>query len=431
MPDFLHNITAVLHSHNPLLQVGIFLLLGFLGGMAANSIGFPRVSGYIVTGMFLSPSVSGLFREELIRDELSIITDIALGIIAFSIGGSLVIKQIKKLYGSILWINVSESTGAFLVTTLLISVAAPFIMNGNSQFSFWQHLFPMALIIGAICAATAPAAVLAIVHEYRAKGPLTTTLLSVVALDDAMAIVFYSFAIALAQSLMTHSALSWQAMLYMPLSSIFMAMLVGIVPAILMKLIAFSIKRQEAMLGVVVGFIFLITGLANNLGASPLIANMVFGFFLVNFIKHAHDIFSVVEMTEEMIFSLFFTLAGAHLNIGLLTSSGWLLIGLITLGRFAGKFYGTRLGGCISGAPLAVRKYLGLALLPTAGVTVGLVLLTRNVLGSSPVVDMMVNAVLGSVIVNELVSPPLVKHALVSSGEAGAPEKNRKWEPLI
>lgn len=417
MTEFFNALLAVFQNHDPLLQVGILLLLGFLGGAAANRIGFPRVSGYIVTGMLLSPSVSGFFREELIRDELSIITDIALGIIAFSIGGSLVVKHLKKLYNSILWINFTQAIGAFLITTLLISMAAPYILNGAANFSFWQAIFPMALIIGAISAATAPAAVLAIVHEYRAKGPLTTTLLSVVALDDATAIVLYSFSLALAQSLMTQSDLSWQTMVYTPAYSILTAIFIGIIPALLMKWIAISVKRRETMLGVVVGFIFLITGLANNLDASPLIANMVFGFFVVNFIKHAHDLFSVVEMTEEMIFSLFFTLAGAHLNIGALTSGGWLLIGLIVMGRFTGKLYGTRLGACIAKAPTVVRRYLGLALLPKAGVTVGLVLLAKNSFGSSPLADIMVNAVLGSVIVNELIAPPLVKYALVRAGE--------------
>lgn len=417
MTELFNALSALFQNHDPLLQVGMLLLLGFLGGAAANRIGFPRVSGYIVTGMLLSPSVSGFFREELIRDELSIITDIALGIIAFSIGGSLVVKHLKKLYGSILWINFTQATGAFLATTVLISMAAPYILNGSANFSFWQAIFPMALIIGAISAATAPAAVLAIVHEYRAKGPLTTTLLSVVALDDATAIVFYSFAIALAQSLMTHSDLSWQAMVYTPAYSILLSIVIGTIPAIFMKWIALSVKRQEAMLGVILGFIFLITGLANNLDASPLIANMVFGFIVVNFLKHAHDLFSVLEMTDEMIFSLFFTLAGAHLNIGALKSGGWLLIGLIIFGRFAGKLYGTRLGGSISHAPDVIRRYLGFALLPKAGVTVGLVLLAKNSFGSSPLADIMVNAVLGSVIVNELIAPPLVKYALVRAGE--------------
>lgn len=418
MTELLNTLSAVFHNNDPLLQVGMLLLFGFLGGMAAKQVGFPRVSGYIITGMLLSPSLSGFFKEELIREDLSIITDIALGIIAFSIGGSLVLKHLKKLYSSILWINFTQAIGAFLVTTALISVAAPYIINGTSPFPFWQAIFPMALIIGAISTATAPAAVLAIVHEYRAKGPLTTTLLSVVALDDAMAIIFYSFAIAIAQSLMTHTDLSWQAIVYLPVRDLLAAILIGISSALIMKLIIPSVRRKEAILGVVIGFIFLNTGLANNLHSSALIANMVFGFFTVNFIKHAHDLFQVVEITEEMIFSLFFTLAGAHLDIELMTTTGWLITGLIVLGRFTGKLYGTRLGAWIAMAPTVVRRYLGLALLPKAGVTVGLVLLAKETFGASPLSDLMVNAILGSVIINELIAPPLVRYALISSGEA-------------
>lgn len=418
MTELLNALSTIFHNNDPLLQVGMLMLLGFLGGMAAKGVGFPRVSGYILTGMLLSPSVSGVFKEELIREEFSIITDIALGIIAFSIGGSLVLKHLKKLYSSILWINFTQAIGAFLATTALISFAAPYIINGSAHFPFWQAIFPMALIIGAISTATAPAAVLAIVHEYRAKGPLTTTLLSVVALDDAMAIIFYAFALAIAQSLMTHSDLSWQVIIYMPSRDILVAIFIGIISAFIMKFIIPSVRRQEAMLGVVIGFIFLITGLANNLHASALIANMVFGFFTVNFIKHAHNLFQVVEITEEMIFSLFFTLAGAHLDIELMTTTGWLITGLIVLGRFTGKLYGARLGGWISNAPTVIRRYLGLALLPKAGVTVGLVLLAKESLGSSPLSDLMINAILGSVIINELIAPPLVRYALLRSGEA-------------
>jgi Kef-type K+ transport system membrane component KefB len=127
-----------------------------------------------------------------------------------------------------------------------------------------------------------------------------------------------------------------------------------------------------------------------------------------------------------MIFSLFFTLAGAHFDIELMTTAGWLITGLIVLGRFTGKLYGTRLGSYIAKAPTVVRRYLGLALLPKAGVTVGLVLLAKETFGASPLSDLMINAVLGSVIINELIAPPLVKYALISSGEAEEPQTDQE-----
>ncbi|MEJ1297585.1 MAG: cation:proton antiporter [Candidatus Sedimenticola sp. (ex Thyasira tokunagai)] len=400
-----------------LVHIGALLLFGFAGGQIANHFNFPRVSGYIVTGMFLSPSVTGFFQEKVVSEELSIVTDIALGIIAFSIGGSLVLKSLKKLYGSILWINFAQSFGAFLVTTLLICLISPFIINsGIVPHSFWQTFFPMALIIGAVSAATAPAAVMAIVHECRAAGPFTTTLLAVVALDDATAIVFFSFAIVLANSLIDAEALSWQIVLS-PILSILIALVIGIVSGLIFSKTARFVTRSDAMLGVVGGLVLLIYGIADSVGVSPLIANMTFGFMVINFVTHAHDIFDAVEGIEELIFSMFFVLAGAHLDIAVFSVSGFLLAGLIVLGRFTGKLYGTRLGAVISHAPKTVREYLGLALLPKAGVTVGLILLAKDTFNSSLLSVLMVNAVLLSVIVNELIAPPLVRYALIRAGE--------------
>lgn len=404
---------------DPLIHISALLLFGFAGGLIANHFKFPRVSGYIVTGMILSPSVTGFFQEKVVSEELSIITDITLGIIAFSIGGSLALKSLKKLYGSILWINFMQSFGAFLVTTLLICLISPFIINsGIAPHSFWQTFFPIALIMGAVSAATAPATVTAIVHECRAAGQFTTTLLAVVALDDATAIVFYSFAIVLANSLIDAEALSWRIVLS-PILSILIALVIGIVSGLIFSKTARFVTRSDAMLGVVGGLVLLIYGVANSAGVSPLIANMTFGFMVVNFVAQAHDIFDVVEGVEELIFSMFFVLAGAHLDIAVFSTSGFLLAGLIVLGRFTGKLYGTRLGAIISHAPGTVRQYLGLALLPKAGVTVGLILLAKDTFNSSLLSVLMVNAVLLSVIVNELIAPPLVRYALIRAGETG------------
>ncbi len=264
----------------------------------------------------------------------------------------------------------------------------------------------MALIIGAVSAATAPAAVMAIVQEFKAVGPLTTTLLGVVALDDAIAIVFYSFATILPHSLIASEALSWQGMVLSPILSISTSILIGAIFGLAFMKTARFVKRRDAMLGVVIGLVLLICGIVNSLEVSPLIANMTFGFMVANFVDHAHDIFGVVEGVEELIFSMFFVLAGAHLDIAVFGSSGFLLIGLIVLGRFIGKLYGTRLGATISNAP-------------KAGVTVGLILLAKDTFNSSPISAIMVNAVLGSVIVNELIAPPLVRYALTRAGEAG------------
>lgn len=170
------------------------------------------------------------------------------------------------------------------------------------------------------------------------------------------------------------------------------------------------------MLGVLIGFVFLTSGMAISFGVSPLMANMVFGFMVVNYVEHLLDLFKIVESVEELIFSMFFTLAGANINVQVLASSG-LLACLIVFSRFTGKLLGVRIGSYISHAPQVVKRYLGLALLPKAGVTVGLILLAKDIFGASPLSTIMVNAVLASVIINELIAPPLTRYALFKAEE--------------
>ncbi len=409
-------LISLLEQSHPLFHIGLLLLCGYVGGKIANSLKAPRVSGYIVAGMLLSPSISGVFHEELVKEDLAIITDMALGIIAFSIGGTLELARMKRLGKHIFWITLLQAIAALVLVTAVVGTFFPLIHG--SEFSFWNVYLPMAIVIGAISAATAPAATLAIIHEYKAKGPLTTILLGVVTLDDGLTILFYSFAVTVARSLITQDSLSWHSMLISPSLHITIALaLGGVVGLCIGKLIRF-IPRREAMLGVMVGSIFFTSGLALSLKSSPLLANMVLGFMVVNFVRHGEDLFGVVESIEEPIFMMFFTLAGAHLDLGVIGIAGWLAL-LIVIGRFSGKFLGTRLGAQISHAPETVKKYLGLGLLPKAGVTVGLVLIAKDLFGATPISEVMVSAVLGSVIINELLSPLLVRYALVKSGEAG------------
>jgi Kef-type K+ transport system membrane component KefB len=411
------NLFNLVEKVNLLVYIGLLLLLSYAGGKLANFLKAPRVSGYLVIGMILSPSALGLFHERLVKEELTLITDIALAIIAFSIGGGLGLAKLRKLGRHILWITPTSAFGSFFVVTIFISLFS-YLMHSLGAISspFWEFYFPMALVIGAISAATAPAAILAIIHEYKAKGPLTTILLGLVALDDGLAIIFFAFAITIAQSIVNHKAITLQNFLLSPIISLLTSLFIGgLLGLCLRKLIRF-VDRPGAMLGVMVGAIFLTSGLALSLEASPLLANMMLGFVVANFVDHHEILFTVVEKIEEPIFGMFFTLAGAHLDLGLMQTAGWLAL-LITLTRFGGKLMGTRLGARISRAPQVVKKYLGLALLPAAGVTVGLVLEAKEIFGPTYLSKLMVNAVLGSVIINELLAPFFVRFSIFKAGE--------------
>jgi len=366
----------------------------------------------------LSPSVSGIIPAVLIRDKFSIVTDIALAIIAYSIGGSLKFSRLKQLGKSIVWINLSESLGAFVVTFVITATLGAWIVKLIlPQASWLQVCLPLALIIGAVSSATAPAAILAIVHEYQARGPLTTTLLGVVALDDGMAIILYAFASSIVGALTrVRGTFMIYKMALEPLLVIMGSALLGIMFGFFLTVLAVWVKKKGSLLVIILGSILLCAGIADRLQLSPLLASMMLGFYVVNRAKQCDVLFQAVENIEETIFALFFTLAGAHFDLTVIKTAGIISL-LIVFGRFAGKFMGVWLGADFSHAPAVVKKYLGYALLPKAGVTIGLILMAEPLM-EPQVAEIMVNAVLGSVIINELLAPPLVKFALTRAGEA-------------
>jgi len=400
-----------------ILASGILAIAGFFGGLAARKIKFPTISGYIIIGILLS--LLNVIPRELVSGKLNVITDVALGIIAYLVGGSLNLKSLKKFGKDIILITPFQALGAWILVSLLIAFLGPFIVSfKGSNSNFYQTHLPMAIVIGAISCATAPAATMAIIHEYRAKGPLTTTLLGVVALDDAFCIVAYAVASSIAGALITSlKNISLYQMLIFPVFDIAGSILLGVAFGFGLIYISRFAKIRHRLLVVVFGMILLCTGLTKILGISSLLANMAIGFIVVNKMKNSENMFKVIDDIEDIIFAMFFTLSGLHFDLGVMKAAGMIAI-LIFIGRCIGKLEGTRIGASISDAPATVRKYLGFGLLPTAGVAVGLAILTEQHPAFSIIGSIMVNAILASVIINELIAPPLTKYALFKAGEA-------------
>ncbi len=404
---------------NSILAVGVLVIAGFFGGLVAKKIRYPRISGYIIVGMLLSPSVLNVIPSQLIREDLSVITDIALGVVAYLIGGSLSIERLKKLGKNIVTITPFEALGAWIFVTLLILSLGHFVIKFDiSNPNFYQTYLPMAIIIGAISCPTAPAAIMAIIHEYRAKGPLTTTLLGVVALDDAFAIISFAIATSIAAVLIIGvKALSLYQMFIIPILDIAGSLLLGAGFGFALLYMSRFAKTKKTLLVTVLGMIMLSVGATKALGISSLLANMAVGFVVVNKMRSSEKMFTVINDIEDIVFAMFFTLAGAHFDLGVVKSAGILAL-LIVIGRFSGKFIGAKIGAVVSHAPAMIRKYLGFGLLPKAGVTIGLVLLVQQNSVFSVIKVIMVNAILASVIINELIAPPLTKYALFKAGEA-------------
>lgn len=297
---------------------------------------------------------------------------------------------------------------------LAITLIAPFFWDIPGA-TFTNTYLPMGLVIGALASATAPAVILALIREYKAKGSLTTTLLSVVAFDDAIAIVFFSTALGIERPLSLNEGSSVYQMLLLPLLRILGSIAIGLILGFALIYIARLVRARSLLLLVVLGTIMLCVGLTELLDMSEILANMVIGFIVVNKGKRA-QMLNVIDDIEDVIFAMFFVLAGLHFNLDVMKTAGLLAL-LIIVGRFSGKYIGTITGATFARSPESVRKYLGLALMPTAGVTIGLGLLTLNAFPAFG--DLIYNGILASVIINELVAPPLVKYAIFKAGEQG------------
>jgi len=398
---------------NLVLAIGIIIVIGFLGGLATEKIKFPRITGYIIIGILLSPSLLNIISAETIEN-LDIITNIALGIIAFLIGGSLHLEPLRRLGKSIAWITPFQSLGAWLIVTLLLTFLSSLILTiPNATLS--QTYFPMAFVIGAISCATAPAAIMAIIHEYKASGPLTTILLAVVGLDDAIAVIAFAIALGICQPLVdAASGFSLYEMLGLPFIHIIESIVIGIIVGFTLIYIAKLVKTPSLLLVIAFGMIVLCDGTAELIGAPAILADMTAGFIVMNK-GGKREIFLVVEGIEDVIYAMFFVLAGLHFDLDVIKGAGILAL-LIVLGRCFGKYFGTMAGATISHASGEIKKYLGLTLLPKAGVTIGLALLAKRAFPTFG--DIMMNACLASVIINELIAPPLTKYALFKAGEA-------------
>lgn len=405
---------------DPLLAIGILMIGGYFGGILANKVGFPKVSGYLIVGMLLSPSVFNLIPEKLINGNLNIITDIALGIIAYLVGGSFNLRDLKKVRKDIGWITFFEASGAGIFVAVLIMLFGyfSFLFNDNYEF-FTKICVPMGLICGAISAATAPAAVMAIIREYKTHGILTTTLLAVIALDDAVAIIFTAVAISVSKvwlGLGGGESILLSKIFFLPLVYIVVSLGIGIIFGFFLINISKFAKTRQGLLVIVFGIIMFCVGITKMLKVSPLLAVMALGFIVINKSKYSKNMFSVIDEIEDVVFAVFFTLAGAHFDLRVM-STAWVWALIIVIGRFSGKFFGAKIGAVVSGAPLVVRKYLGLGLLPKAGVTVGLSLLVYQNPAFRNFANLMVNAILASIVINELIAPILTKYAFVKAGE--------------
>jgi len=339
---------------------------------------------------------------------LGIIIYIVLGIISYHIGGGLKLRAIKDLGKAIAWITLLQALFPWMLTILLITFAFP-LMGKVSDAAVYNSVFPMALILGAIACCSAPAAIVGIIHEGKANGPVTTITLAVLALTDALAAIAYAVSAGVAQPLANgDKSIALSQMLLVPLLHLVESIIIGILIGSALLYVSRRVSAKPLLLVIVLGFIAFCVGLTEHLGISSIIAGIVMGFTVTNTVNR-DDMFLVVEEIGDVLFTAFFVLNGMFFDLGGMKSAGILTL-LIIIGRKCGKYSGARLGARIAGAPEAIEKYSGLMLLPKAGLTLGLAFLAKDAFPSFG--SLMFDAIVASTIINMLITPPLAKYAL-------------------
>lgn len=395
---------------NLLYYAGIILLTGLVFGKIISYLKLPYVTGYLVGGIIIGPAVLKFVPHDA-ASSFGIITEAALGFIAFSIGSEFNLQQLKKTGVGVVIITVLEA----LFAVVCVDLAMVFIFKRSFEFS---------IILGAIAAATAPAATVMVIRQYKAKGPLVDTLLKVVAMDDAIGIVVFSISIAIAQSMdgSGRGSLLSQAILK-PSKEILGAALLGIVCGTILSYLSKKACGEEQMLSIALTVLLITVGVSITFELSSLIACMVLGATVVNLLQNKRP-FNAIDRFTPPIFIIFFTVAGLDLNLGILKNVGFIGIGYV-LFRVVGKLIGAYIGARLTNSPKAVQKYLGFTLIPQAGVAIGLSMVAERVLPGERGLSIK-TIILGATVIYELVGPIIAKISMIKAGEILQAEEVRQ-----
>lgn len=384
-----------------LWYISIMIFSGLLFGRLAKLVKLPNVTGYLVAGLVIGPQILKLIPSNIVS-EFEIIADVALGFIAFSVGSEFKLSYIKRVGMMPIVIACLEALFASIAVTVSVLLAG--------------KPLPFALVLGAIASATAPAATIMVIKQYKAKGPVTETLMTVVALDDAASLMLFGIATAIAQQLISGNGEMLHSILK-PIIEIAGSLLLGGGLGLLFLLPLRFFKKASNRLSIIIGIVFLAVALANYWNLSPLLVCMALGAVFVNVSSQAVNVMDVCDGFTPPILMLFFVLSGAELDITVLSSIG--LVGVIyVITRVIGKMAGSWIGAKIMKAPANVAKYLGPALVPQAGVAIGLSLIATTVV---PEFGAEIRAIiLCGTLIYEIVGPVIAKTSLKKAGEIEA-----------
>ena len=403
-----------------LISLSLALIFGLVMSRAAKLFNLPAVTSYLIGGLLLGPYAIGAFGipgigfnslEDL--NGLAIVTQVALGFIAFLIGNEFRVKDLKVMGRQAIIVGIAQA----VITTLIVDAGIIVL-----HFAFPELIsLSSAIVLGAIAAATAPAATLMVVKQYKAKGPLTKLLLMVVAIDDAVGLIVFALSFGIATALES-GAISLVSVLVEPILEILLSVILGAVLGWALNAMEIYFHSRSKRLSVAVAFVILTVGVASlefeiagvKCGFSLLLACMVLGAVFCNICEASEELMDRTDRWSSPVNILFFVLSGAELDLKIIANPMVLIIGLVYIAlRSFGKIFGAFISAKATNCSKEIQEHLGITLLPQAGVALGMAL-QATALNNGAVVR---NVILFSVLVYELVGPNLTKRSLVKAGE--------------
>ncbi len=407
-------------AYEMLLTLTVLVASGFIVGKLVQKVSLPAITGYILIGLLLGPHLLGeKFPDSWLTftsDELghfSIISDIALGFIGYSIGLELFIPTLKK-----------SGSRIFIITILqaLVTYAIVFVVILLVSGELW-----LAFVLAAIAVATAPASCMMIIKKYECKGPVTSTIIPLVGIDDAIGIIVFGISVALGAVFYNSDAsLTFNSAIFEPLKEIFISAgigaLIGLVMALAYKYLFQNSEKKESLLDVSILLVFLSVFVAHELELSLILITMMFGFVFTNTIdKESFELEeSVLDGIVPPIMIAFFVLTGSNLDLKVFADFDFAIVMFaLVISRIVGKIGGAYIGAVITDSPTTVKKYLGTSLIPQEGVAIAFAAQAALKLGADA--GLIVQQItLGAVLMNCLLGPILVKWSLTKAGETNA-----------
>lgn len=403
-----------------LICISVCLIGGLMMSRIAKKFALPAVTAYLITGLLLGPfcigrlNITGIGFPTLERvKEFDILSQAALGFIAFAIGNEFRLSQLKTMGKQAITVGILQA----VITTMVVDIVLIGLHITNPQIIS----LPAAITLGAIASATAPAATLMVVKQYKAEGPLTKLLLLVVAIDDAVGLVLFSASFGIAKAIESGSV-NITAIVLEPILEIVLSLVLGALIGYALHIIEKFFHSKSKRLSISVAFVMFAVGVSMlkfeigsiHLGFSLLLVCMMTGTVFCNICDFSEELMGRVDTWTSPLNVLFFVISGAELDLNIFKNPIMLMVGIIFIvSRTFGKYYGSNISCRMSKCSKNVTKYLGITLLPQAGVALGMAH-TASMLGDGATIR---NVVLFSVLVYELVGPVLTKFALTKAGE--------------